>query len=128
FSIGRSTEAVTLDAVKAVANGRNGVSLDGRALADGPNAVGTAVNAYGNNTVAGGTFEDNARYGIEVIGGTSLAVSDNRVAGNDVGIVTADGAKGVSITGNILVDNARQAIAVRDGGATAEVTGNRISG
>lgn len=128
FSVGRSTQGVTLDGIKAVANGRNGVSMDGRPLADGPNAVGTAVNAYGGNTVAGGTVEDNERYGIEVIGGTSLALRDNRVKANEVGIVAADGAKGVTITGNTLLDNARQSIAVRGGGSTARVSGNSITG
>lgn len=128
FSVGRSTKGIAFEGIKAVANGRNGISLDGRPLADGPNAVGTAVDAYGSNTVAAGSFEDNARYGIEVIGGMGMTLKDNRVAGNEVGIVADDGAKGVSITGNTLVDNARQSIAVRDAGSTAKVSGNSISG
>ena len=128
ISVGRSTRGVTLDGVQAAGNGRNGISLDGRALADGPNAVGTAVDVYGGNTVAGSTFEDNARYGIEVIGGTALVLRDNRVTGSEVGIVAADGAKGVTITGNSLADNVRQSIAVRDAGSTAEVSGNTITG
>ncbi|WP_258804524.1 right-handed parallel beta-helix repeat-containing protein [Pseudarthrobacter sp. NS4] len=128
FSIGRSTKGVRLEGIKAVANGRNGISLDGRPLADGPNAVGTAVDGYGNNTVAAGSFEDNARYGIEVLGGSGMTLTGNRLEGNEVGIVAADGAKGVAITGNTLLDHARQSIAVRDAGSTAEVSGNTITG
>jgi nitrous oxidase accessory protein NosD len=128
FSIGRSTEGINLQGIKAEGNGRNGISLDGRPLADGPNAVGTAVDAYGNNTVTAGSFEKNARYGIEVIGGSGMAIQDNRVEGNEAGIVAAGGAKGVTITGNTLLDNASQSIAVRDAGATADVSGNSITG
>ncbi|GAB5080157.1 right-handed parallel beta-helix repeat-containing protein [Arthrobacter sp. AD-310] len=128
FSVGRSTAGVSFERIQARNNGRNGISMDGRPLADGPNAVGTAVDSYGGNQVTAGAFEDNTRYGIEVLGGTSVAVSDNRVAGNEMGIVAADGTKGVTITGNTLLDNARQSVAVRDGGATAEVKANIIAG
>lgn len=128
FSVGRSVKGVSLEGIRALANGRNGISLDGRPLADGPNAVGTAVDAYGGNSVTAGSFEDNARYGIEVIGGTALAVKDNSVKGNEMGIVAAEGVKGVAITGNSLSDNTRQSIAVRDGESSADVSGNTITG
>ncbi|WP_411374327.1 right-handed parallel beta-helix repeat-containing protein [Arthrobacter sp. MPF02] len=128
FSVGRSTANVSFERVQARNNGRNGISMDGRPLADGPNAVGTAVDSYGGSQISAGAFEQNTRYGIEVLGGTSVALRDNRVTGNDVGIVAADGAKGVTITGNRLLDNARQSVAVRGGGATAEVSANVITG
>lgn len=128
FSVGRSTEGIVFEGVQAKDNGRNGMSMDGRPLADGPNAVGTAVDAYGGNQVSGGTFEKNARYGIELTGGSGLTVRNNRLARNETGIVAADGAKGVVIANNTLLDHARQAIAVRDAGSTAEVTGNSITG
>lgn len=128
FSVGRSTEGISFEGVQAKDNGRNGMSMDGRPLADGPNAVGTAVEAYGGNQVSGGTFERNARYGIELTGGSGLTVRNNRLARNEMGIVAADGAKGVVIANNTLLDHVRQAIAVRDAGSTAEVTGNSITG
>ncbi len=128
FSIGRSTESISFEGVQARDNGRNGMSMDGRPLADGPNAVGTAVDAYGGNRVSGGSFERNARYGIEVIGGSGLTVHNNRLAGNEVGIVAADGAKGVVIANNTLLDHGRQAVAVRGAGSAAEVSGNSIRG
>lgn len=128
FSVGRSTEGISFEGVQAKDNGRNGMSMDGRSLADGPNAVGTAVEAYGGNQVSGGTFERNARYGIELTGGSGLTVRNNRLARNEMGIVAADGAKGVVIANNTLLDHVRQAIAVRDAGSTAEVTGNSITG
>lgn len=128
FSIGKSTQGVTLAGIRAADNGRNGISLDGRPLADGPNAVGAAVNAYGNSSVTGGSFEKNARYGIEVIGGTGTTIHQNAISGNEVGIVAADGAKGVTITGNTFLDNTSQSIAVRGAEATAHVKGNSITG
>lgn len=128
ISVGRSTESISFEGVQARDNGRNGMSMDGRPLADGPNAVGTAVDAYGGNRVSGGSFERNARYGIEVIGGAGLTVQDNRLARNEVGIVAADGAKGVTIANNTLLDHTRQAVAVRGAGTAADVSGNSIRG
>jgi nitrous oxidase accessory protein NosD len=128
FSVGRSTEGISFENVHAKDNGRNGMSMDGRPLADGPNAVGTAVETYGGNQVSGGTFQENARYGIELTGGSGLTVRNNRLARNETGIVAADGATGVVIANNTLLDHTRQAIAVRDAGSTAEVTGNSITG
>lgn len=128
FSIGRSTGGISFEGIQARDNGRNGMSLDGRPLADGPNAVGAAVDAYGGNQVSGGSFERNVRYGIEVIGGSGMTVRNNRLFRNEVGIVAADGAQGVRITNNTLLNQVRQAIAVRDAGSAAEVTGNSIDG
>jgi nitrous oxidase accessory protein NosD len=128
FSVGRSTEKISFENIQARDNGRNGLSMDGRPLAEGPNAVGTAVDGYGGNQVSGGSFEKNVRYGIEVVGGSGLTVRNNRVARNDVGIVAAEGATGVTIANNTLQDQVRQGVAVRDVGSTAAVTGNSITG
>lgn len=128
FSIGRSTERISFENIQARDNGRNGLSMDGQPLADGPNAVGTAVNGYGGNQVSGGSFERNARYGIEVVGGSGLTLRNNRVALNEVGIVVADGATNVTIADNTLLDQIRQGVAIRDVGSAAVVTGNSITG
>ncbi|MDP9998806.1 right-handed parallel beta-helix repeat-containing protein [Pseudarthrobacter sulfonivorans] len=128
FSIGRSTEKISFENIQARDNGRNGLSMDGQPLADGPNAVGTAVNGYGGNQVSGGSFERNARYGIEVVGGSGLTLRNNRVALNEVGIVAADGATNVTIANNTLLDQIRQGVAIRDVGSAAVVTGNSITG
>ncbi|MCU1435584.1 MAG: hypothetical protein JWR71_2309 [Pseudarthrobacter sp.] len=128
FSIGRSTEKISFENIQARDNGRNGLSMDGQPLADGPNAVGTAVNGYGGNQVSGGSFERNARYGIEVVGGSGLTLRNNRVARNEVGIVAADGATNVTIANNTLLDQVRQGVAIRDAGSAAVITGNSITG
>ena len=57
FTVGSSTTRVVLKEVTAAGNGRNGISLDGRPLAEGPNAVGTAVESYGGNRVTESTVE-----------------------------------------------------------------------
>jgi hypothetical protein len=128
FSVGRSTTRVSLEAVAAHGNGRNGMTFDGRPLADGPNAVGTAVDAYGSNRVTDSRAEQNARYGVELSGGSNLTVEGSVLAENEVGIVVNNGARGVTIMDNEFRDQARQSVAVRDAGATAKVTGNRITG
>jgi hypothetical protein len=128
FSVGRSTTRVSLDAVDARGNGRNGMTFDGRPLADGPNAVGTPVDAYGSNRVTGSRAERNARYGVELSGGSNLTVADSFIVKNDVGVVVNNGATGVTIAGNEFRDQVRQAVAVRDAEARANVTRNTIAG
>ncbi|MDR7082544.1 nitrous oxidase accessory protein NosD [Arthrobacter ginsengisoli] len=128
FSVASSATRVLLEGVTAERNGRNGISLDGRPLADGPNAVGTAVKAYGGNRVAESTVSGNARYGIELSGGSNLAIESNLFAGNEVGVVVNHGAGGVGISRNNFTNQRLQAVAVRDAGASAAVYGNTISG
>jgi hypothetical protein len=86
-----------------------------------------AVGSYGNNRISGSTVTGNRRYGIEVIGGTTLDVSGNAVSGGDMGIVVRDGARDVAVVGNEVRDSARQAIAVREG-AVAGISENDVSG
>jgi len=49
FTVDRSSQNVVFDGLTSERNGRDGVSLDGQALALGPNARGTAVDLYGDN-------------------------------------------------------------------------------
>ena len=128
FTVGRSSAGVSFRNVTAEGNGRNGISLDGQPLADGPNAVGTAVQTYGDNSITGSTIADNMRYGIEVSGGKDVTVADSDIVQNDVGIVVSHGADDVSITGNTFDDQVHQSVAVRDTVAGAEVTDNAITG
>jgi len=127
FTLGRSTTGVQLEGITAEGNGRNGVSLDGRPLSDGPNAVGTAVEIYGGNRITTSIVKDNARYGVEVSGGRSLQITSNTIAENQVGVVVNHGAQDVVITGNHLERQQEHAIAVRDAGASAVVTHNTIT-
>jgi hypothetical protein len=128
FSVGRSTTRVSFDGTAARNNGRNGMTFDGRPLADGPNAVGTGVEAYGNNRVTGGRMERNARYGVELNGGYNLIVQDSVLARNEVGVVVNNGARAVTIAGNDFRDHQRQSVSVRGAEAAARVTGNMIAG
>ncbi|MBG6224136.1 parallel beta-helix repeat protein [Arthrobacter sp. CAN_A2] len=128
IAVGRSSARVELQGVTASGNGRNGLSLDGQPLADGPNAVGTAVVTYGSNRVVRSTVADNGRYGIELSGGDNLRVTGNTIRGNEVGIVVNYAAEGVSIIDNEIRDQRQQGIAVRETGARADIRGNTISG
>lgn len=128
FTVGSSTTRVLLQEVTAELNGRNGISLDGRPLADGPNAVGTAVNSYGGNTLAESTVTGNGRYGVEVSGGSNLDIENNVIANNEVGLVINHGARGVGVSRNEFRNHKLQAISIRDGSASADVHRNTISG
>ncbi|RJT80930.1 hypothetical protein D6T63_06950 [Arthrobacter cheniae] len=128
ITVGRSSTRVELQDVTASGNGRNGISLDGQPLADGPNAVGTAVVTYGGNRILGSTVADNGRYGVELSGGNKLRLTGNTIQGNEVGVVVNYGAEGVSIIDNEIRDQHKQGIAVREAGAQADIRRNTISG
>jgi len=128
FRISRSSTGVTLLNIAARDNGRDGVSLDGRPLAAGPSATGTAVEKFGDNRVTGGTFVDNARYGISVSGGRDVVLTSNHVVGSESGIVVNHEADRVMVVGNRLDGQSRQSIAIRDAVADADVSENTVSG
>ncbi|MFJ6003472.1 nitrous oxide reductase family maturation protein NosD [Arthrobacter sp. NPDC092385] len=128
ITVGRSSTRVDLLEVTASGNGRNGISLDGQPLADGPNAVGTAVVTYGGNRVLKSTLADNGRYGVELSGGNNLRLTGNTIRGNEVGVVVNYAAESVHIIDNEIRDQRRQGIAVRDAGANADIRRNTISG
>ncbi|HEX2246106.1 MAG TPA: right-handed parallel beta-helix repeat-containing protein, partial [Arthrobacter sp.] len=128
FALGRSTTRVVLKDSTAEGNGRNGISLDGRPLADGPNAVGTAVQIYGGNRIIESTFEDNKRYGIEISGGRNLEVRGNMIVKNYVGVVVSHGAERVDVFANNLRDQVQQSIAIREAGDSTSVRHNDIRG
>lgn len=128
FVLSRATEKVRIIDCLAERNGRNGFTLNGRALAEGPSASGESLAAYGDSSVNNSVARGNGRYGIEVLGGSRLAVQTSEIIGGDMGIVVREGASGVQISGNKLVDQNRQAIALRDGATGAQVAGNTITG
>lgn len=127
-SLARSSRDVVFEDVAATGNGRNGLSLDAQPLADGPSAIGTTVEQFGDNAISGGLFQDNGRYGVEVNGGTDTRISGAVVSGNETGIVVGQEADEVVLTGNQLRDNLTQAVAIRDGVIASEITDNTIAG
>lgn len=128
FRITRATSSVSLELLTASSNGRNGISLEGGALASGPSATGIPVSVYGNNQVISSTASDNGRYGIEVVGGENLTITSNTVERNVMGIVVSAGATAVAITSNVVEDSVKQGIALRDAGLDATITNNVIAG
>jgi parallel beta-helix repeat protein len=128
FVLSRATESVRITGCRAERNGGNGFTLDGQPLADGPSASGESLQAYGNSSVTSSTSRDNGRYGVELLGGTNLAVQTSKIVGGDMGIVVSNKATGVQISGNQLNRQARQGIALRDGVVGAKVAGNIVNG
>lgn len=126
FVLARATQEIRISGATANGNGNNGISLTGRALAEGPSPSGETVGEYGNNSVANSTFENNTRYGIEVDGGRTVGLQNNQVRGGDMGIVVRRGAQAASVVGNQVSGQARQGISIRDGVLDATVTGNTV--
>ncbi|WP_185995785.1 right-handed parallel beta-helix repeat-containing protein [Nocardioides campestrisoli] len=126
--LARATTGIVLSEVRTEGNARNGVTISGRPLADGPSATGTSVGSYGNNTITNSVSDDNGRYGVEVIGGTRVRVLANQVRANSVGIVVRDLAQEVSVIGNTVNASGTQGIAVRDGVTDGVVSGNLVDG
>ncbi len=128
FVLSRATTGIVLSEIEASRNHRNGLTMSGLPLADGPSATGSSLASYGNNTVSNSKLIDNARYGVEVIGGANIGVNANDLQGNDMGVVVRGGAADVSVVGNRVTEPIRQGIAIRDGVNKSVVSGNIVSG
>lgn len=128
FTLSRSSSGVTYSRVTADRNGRNGISIDGQPLADGPSAIGTEVASYGDNRVVDSVLTDNGRYGVEISGGRDVSVTASTIAGNQVGVVANQSASGPVITGNDFGPHATQSVALREGVVTAVVADNSFEG
>lgn len=126
FVLARATQEIRISGAVARDNGINGITLTGRALAEGPSPSGETVGEYGNNSIANSVFENNARYGIEVDGGRNVGLQNNQVRGGDMGIVVRREAEQVSVVGNQVSGQVRQGISVRDAVVGATVTGNTV--
>jgi nitrous oxidase accessory protein NosD len=128
FAVGRSCGGVVLVEVNALRNGRDGVSLNGRPLVNGPNASGRAVLAYGDDRMSGSTIMDNGRYGMKISGGRNIQIVSNHFVNNPTGVVLDQGADNVIVNSNSFEDATHQSIAVRDAVGGAEINRNTISG
>jgi hypothetical protein len=128
FNLTRATSGVVFDGLTARSNGRNGITIEGRSLVDGPSATGIATTVYGDNEVRNSISTDNGRYGIEVVGGRDVLVVGNEVARNAMGIVVTSGATGVTVRDNDVSASASQGIALREAGLDAVVTDNTVDG
>jgi hypothetical protein len=128
IQLSRATTGIVLSEITASDNGRNGVTMSGLPLADGPSATGMSTASYGNNSVANSQVSGNDRYGVEVLGGTNIGVLANEVNDNDMGIVVREDADNIDIVGNRVVDSGLQGVALRDGVREATVTGNIVTG
>lgn len=128
FNLTRATSSVVFDGLVARNNGRNGITVEGRPLVDGPSATGITVTSYGDNEVRNSTSNGNGRYGIEVVGGSEITLRGNEVAGNTMGIVVTAGAQAVTIEGNTIENSLNQGVALRDAGTDLRVVDNRIQG
>lgn len=128
FRLSRSIRSVRLDTDKAENNGRDGIYIDGRALATGPSATGTSISSYGNDVVViNSTMTGNSHYGLEIRGGQSTTVRSNTISDSLMGIVVQDAASDVTVDDNDLRQLATHAIALRDGVTGGKITNNTVS-
>jgi hypothetical protein len=128
ITLDRATTGITINESTARSNSGSGFSLSGRALADGPSAAGSPLTNYGNSSISNSVATGNGHYGIEVTGGFKMGLQNNRIMGNDMGIVVTGPASDVSITGNTVRNTQRHGIALLDGVTASTVTGNVVDG
>lgn len=128
FRLARSTSGIVLERLTSTDNGRNGISIEGTPLADGPSATGTGTQMSGANSVSESTVTGNGRYGIDVVGGTTIEVDANTVTDNPAGIVVSEGATAVELTDNTVEGADQQGISLRSAGTDTVVTGNTVLG
>jgi parallel beta-helix repeat protein len=127
FRLARATSSVTFQRLQANDNGRDGITLEGGPLADGPSSTGNPTTVYGNNEVTSSTATGNGRYGIEVVGGVNIVIAGNTVARNVMGIVVSGATTGITIKSNEVTDSQKQGIALKDSGLDAKVMDNTVS-
>lgn len=125
---GRGTTDVSIERARTARNDRNGITLEGGSLADGPSATGVATGAFGGHTVTDSTVTRNGRYGIQVTGGTGMALHGNYVTGHRSGIVVDGPAEEVEVSDNRVHRSTQHGISLRDGITGAQLRGNRVVG
>jgi hypothetical protein len=128
FIISRAAQQIQISASSANYNAGNGFTVNGQPISTGPSASGEPMGAFGNNTLSNDTAQDNAHNGIEVLGGLNIALNNNSIVGNQMGIVVRRGAQKVTIAGNKLTQQNRQGISIRDGVQAVTVNNNLIDG
>lgn len=124
----RAATGIVLDRVSAQMNGRNGITIEGGPLADGPSATGTPIGRYGNNEVTNSSIGGNGRYGVDVVGGVNIVLDGNQISDQTMGIVVSNDASAVTISDNVVTRSAEQGIALRNGVTDATVQGNSVTG
>lgn len=125
---GRGTTDVSIDGAHASGNRGNGITVNGSALADGPSATGVATGAFGGHCVTGSSVTGNGHYGIQVTGGSNIAVRDNDVSRHTSGIVLSGAASDMDVSGNRVHSSTEHGISLRDDITGARIHGNTIGG
>lgn len=125
---GRGTTDVTIDGANVSGNGDDGIRLDGSALADGPSSTGVATGGFGGFAVSRSVIAGNGRYGIQVTGGSRMALRENDVSGHRSGIVVNGTASDIEISGNDVRSSLEHGISLRDGVLGTRILGNSING
>lgn len=128
FSLGRATQGVRIDQATAIGNAHDGYLISGEPLADGPSAVGSTIQEYGNSSISNSIAQSNGHYGVAVVDGFNMTVANNQISGGRMGIVAHSGASAITVTGNKITDVASHGIALLDGVTGSAITGNVVSG
>jgi parallel beta-helix repeat protein len=122
-----ASSRLVLDKVTASKNFRNGVTIDGRPVEDGPNPSGAGVKgAVKSATITGLTATDNQRYGVDVLGGSRTTISGGSLTGGLMGVALRSGAASTSIEKVAIRGQQQHGIAVLDDTRGGKLTGNRI--
>ncbi|TPW76702.1 right-handed parallel beta-helix repeat-containing protein [Schumannella sp. 10F1B-5-1] len=122
-----ASSRLAVSKLTAQKNARNGVTIDGRAAEDGPNPSGDSVKgAVQAATISASKIIDNARYGVDILGGSRTTVAESTISGGLMGVTIRDGAASTSVEKSAISGQRQHAIAVLDDTRGGELTGNRI--
>jgi parallel beta-helix repeat protein len=126
--VSRAAQQIQITDSTSDYNAGNGFTVNGQPISDGPSASGEPMGSYGNNTISSSTAQDNSHYGVEVLGGLNTSLDNNTIIGNQMGIVVRRAAQNVVVTGNLLKQQDREGISIRDGVQGATISSNVIQG
>lgn len=126
FLVDRGASGARLTRVTASHNAEDGIKVDGEALAVGASASGASTTTTSDNHILNGVVRDNARTGIEVVGGNDVEVSGNTITGNQEGIVVRAAAQSPTIVNNTVDNQVGFGLFVRDGVSGATISRNHI--
>lgn len=124
----RGSTDMTVKKAAVSGNGYNGITVQAGPLADGPSATGASTGGFGGHTVTDSKVLNNGHYGIQVVGGSRVALHDNTVTVHRSGIVVNGRADGMSIKGNNVRASQEQGIALRDDITGSAIRANTIEG
>jgi hypothetical protein len=119
IAVSGASSHLAIDGSTVTANARDGIAVDGRAAGGSTPAADAAI--------TGATITGNRRWGVQLLGGTNPTLAHSTVTGGVMGVVVHGDAASPHVTDDTVSGQLQRGVAVLDGVAKADVSGDRIS-